>query len=103
MSNDGDVIGLVLFRVGLSHPWPAWHGDTLRLLNTGDAEPVDCCVDPTCGGDGHHCTCADGHEHHLRLRGGWPGAVPTDGLIPLDERAEQVLASLAVRQPGREE
>lgn len=92
-----------LFRVGPDHPWPAWHGDTVRAVSDGTAQDERDGID--CDGylDGwdlkapppDFAPCRQ-HAHHLSVRGPWHGIIPTDGLIPIDDRAREILAALAV-------
>lgn len=76
-----------LFRVGPKHPWPAWHGDTVRALGDGTSQEeiagVDCGDEP--------CTA---HTNHLRVHGPWSGVIPMDGLVPIDDRARGIISDL---------
>ena len=104
-----DLIGL--FRVGPDHPWPAWHGDTVRAVGDGTADDEragSSCSPPglvewaegwTKGKepppppDNSVASPCQEHAWHIRVRGPWSGIIPGDGLIPLDDRAREIVAT----------
>lgn len=105
---------LGLFRVGPSHSWEAWRGDTVRAVGDGTSPEERAGVDCEQPGfaewaatwkDGEGAPTAPPpdnsleapcrqHARHLKVAGPWSGVIPVDGPIPLDDRAAELLARL---------